>query len=148
MLNRITSFVSFLYGFSSESRIKESSIIPKRFGLYYFDFANLLRLGIVLASAGFIFLHFFTNFVHGEEDYFDDKLSYNIYFKSGDDSMAVMERVEIVGFKELAGKVFLVVRSSMFTLQDTDGYILFDAITAILPDKNFNIQRHKTPQIR
>jgi len=38
--------IKYIYCLSSELRIGESSIIPKRSGLYYCDFANLLRLGI------------------------------------------------------------------------------------------------------
>jgi len=37
-----------LYCFSLESRIEEGGIIPKRSGLHYYNFVNLLRLGIVL----------------------------------------------------------------------------------------------------
>lgn len=71
---------------------------------------------------------------------FDDRYSYDIYFSTGYKLTSVLESVDIVGFEEIAGKTFLVVETSNFSLQDSNGYILFDSVTAIVPDRNFKVK--------
>ena len=78
---------------------------------------------------------------------FDDRKNYDIYFDTGEGGSPVIKHVQIVGYKEISGKVFLVIRSGGFNSKDYEGYILFDAITAILPEKNFSMEPSKEKRI-
>lgn len=71
---------------------------------------------------------------------FKSNVAYNIYFEHGESNYAVLDNVEIVRFEEIAGKVFVVVHSSGFKLKEEEGFILFDSIAAILPDRNFRVK--------
>ena len=79
---------------------------------------------------------------------FDDRISYDIYFSSGDVSTNVVNSVEILRFEEVAGKTFLVIRSSGFNLKEEEGFILFDSISAILPDRNIKVEKTKGIRLR
>ena len=70
---------------------------------------------------------------------FDRATSYDIYFYCDDDSKCVVKNVEIAGFQEIYGKTFIDVKPYGFKLKDTDGYILFDSVSAILPNQDFRV---------
>jgi len=73
---------------------------------------------------------------------FDNHTYYDIFIQSGDGNVSIIKNVEIEGFKEVLGRTFLIVRSSSsFKIKDEDGFILFDAIVAILPDRNFRVEK-------
>lgn len=72
---------------------------------------------------------------------FEKGTAYNIYFISGESNYVVLEDAEIVRFEEIGGRSFVVVRSAGFSLQDDEGFILFDSVAAILPDKNFRVRQ-------
>jgi hypothetical protein len=74
---------------------------------------------------------------------FDDSISYDVYFLSGDNITNVVRSVEIIRFEEIAGKSFLVVRAAGFNLKNEDGFILFDSISAILPDRKIKVEQTK-----
>jgi len=71
---------------------------------------------------------------------FDDRYTYDVYFNSGEGFTTIAEGVEIDGFKEINGEIFLLIRSKAFKLQPADGFILFSSITAILPTSNFRVK--------
>lgn len=76
-----------------------------------------------------------------EEMIFDKRQSYNIYFHSFDDSYsAVIEDVQIIRFQEIANKTFLVIKAKGLKLTEEEGFILFDSISAILPERNFRVK--------
>ena len=77
---------------------------------------------------------------------FDPNIGYKIFFNGYEGQVNVIENVEIVGFTQIGGKDFLMIRSSGFTLDNEQGYILFDAITAIIPDRNIKVNRIKNSQ--
>lgn len=70
---------------------------------------------------------------------FDDNRSYDIHFNDGKYGSSVIKRVEIKGLHEIAGRTFLIIKSKEFKLQESEGFILFDSITAILPEDNFRL---------
>ena len=71
---------------------------------------------------------------------FDDSLKYDIYFTSGEDTVSVVKSIQILEVRDVAGRKFLVVKSQGFKLKPEDGFILFDAIVAIFPDRNFDVK--------
>ena len=71
---------------------------------------------------------------------FDRRVTYDIYFGNSEDYTTVIRDVEIMRVEEIAGRSFLVIKSHGFRLQDVDGFILLDAVTAILPNSEFNVQ--------
>lgn len=79
---------------------------------------------------------------------FDEKIEYDIYFYSGESFTSVLENVTILGFQQIGGKDFLIVRSKGFKLSEEAGYILFDSIIAILPDRNFKVGKTDAIQFR
>ncbi|MBP9853643.1 MAG: hypothetical protein KBD53_02110 [Candidatus Omnitrophica bacterium] len=79
---------------------------------------------------------------------FDEKRGYDIYFRSGENHMSVVEDVSILGFQQIAEKEFLIVKSKGFKLSDDAGYILFDSIIAILPENDFRIRKSDSIQVR
>jgi len=70
--------------------------------------------------------------------YFDEKITYDIYF-SNSEGATIIKSVQILGFQEIGEKLFLVVQPNGFSLKDYEGYIRFDSIQAILPDRNFQV---------
>lgn len=82
------------------------------------------------------------------QNIFDDRTNYDIYFYSGDGQATVLKRVEIIRFQDIAGRTFLVIHSSGFNLKDQEGFILFEAISAILPSRKFNVEKRRNSSIR
>lgn len=74
---------------------------------------------------------------------FDDSISYDVYFLSGESTTNVVRSVEILRFEEIAGKSFLVIRSAGFNLKNEEGFILFESISAILPDRKIRVEQTK-----
>ena len=72
---------------------------------------------------------------------FEKNLEYDIYFSSFNGGLAIIENTEILGIKEVGGKRFLVIKSKGFKLEEGEGYVLFDSIAAILPDRNFKVNK-------
>jgi len=70
--------------------------------------------------------------------YFDDKITYDIYFSNSEETR-IIKSVQIMGFQEIGEKLFLVVQPNGFNLKDYSGFILFDSVQAILPDRNFQV---------
>ena len=71
---------------------------------------------------------------------FDSSLGYDIYFGSGEQESTVVREVDIVGFKDIGQKTFVVVKIHEFKLKDVEGYILLDSVRAILPHGHFRVQ--------
>lgn len=71
---------------------------------------------------------------------FDRRATYDIYFGNSEDYTTVIRDVEIIRIEEIAGRSFMVIKSHGFRLQDVEGFILLDAVTAILPNSEFNVQ--------
>lgn len=61
---------------------------------------------------------------------------YDIYVRQTDESVIIVSNVEVVGFVSIGEKKFLAIRSYGFNIKDDIGYILFDSVIAIFPDKN------------
>ena len=73
---------------------------------------------------------------------FDGKITYDIYY-SNSEKNSIIRSVEILGFQEIGGKLFLTVQPNGFNLKDYEGFILFDSIQAILPDRNYKVDEQK-----
>ena len=68
---------------------------------------------------------------------FDENDRYDIYFASD-----LVQGVKVLGTKEINGEVFLIVSTSNARNRETEGFILFRSVAAILPTSYFNtIQR-------
>lgn len=93
-----------------------------------------------LIAAGSVYSAEATQDIRG---LFDSRVRYIIYFSNGEDAVSVIRDVEIRGFTEIAGKTFLLIKSYGFNLKDVDGFILFDAVMAILPDREFKVETEK-----
>lgn len=78
-----------------------------------------------------------------DKSMFDPNIGYKIFFNGYDGQVNLIENVEIVGFTQIGGKDFLMIKSAGFSLSNEKGYILFDAITAIIPDRNIKVNRIK-----
>lgn len=74
-----------------------------------------------------------------QQSFFKENISYDIYFTGYDGYNTVVKNVEIIGFDEINGKTFLVVRPSGFKLKEVDGFVLFEAVVAIFPNQEFKI---------
>ena len=73
---------------------------------------------------------------------FDKDSTYDIYFEAGYDSEKfIIKGVEIVGFQEIGGKTFLVIKAGGFNLKEDNGFVLFDSVAAILPNWQFKVER-------
>lgn len=79
---------------------------------------------------------------------FDSQQEYDIYFYSSESSTSVLENVNILGFKTIGGKEFLVIRSKGFKLTEESGYVDFAAVIAILPDSHFRVRKSDGIRIR
>jgi len=95
----------------------------------------LLFLSLFVASPALI--------AGAQNGIFDGNTTYDVYFSSSDHDVIVAESVKVLRFEEIAGRTFVVIQSSGFNLKDQEGYVLFDAISAILPDKNFRLRNKK-----
>jgi hypothetical protein len=71
---------------------------------------------------------------------FEKGIVYDIYLQYSDQETSVVEDTEIIRFDEVQGKIFIVVKSHGFKLQDDEGFLLWDAVVAILPDNDFRVQ--------
>ena len=105
----------------------------------------------VVLLGGFAFLLFsVSSLVHAIDvsDYFDKNVSYDIYLQGQDHNLPVIKAVEIVKIEEINGKMFLVVKPSDFTFSPYEGYILFESVTVILPNKKIQLQQTDTIRIQ
>lgn len=75
------------------------------------------------------------------EEVFDRDLEYKIYFSGNNEYTNAIENVLILGFEEIAGRLFLVVQSRGFSITREKGYVLFDSVTAIIPDRDLKVNR-------
>ena len=96
-------------------------------------------LALVIAQAAIVVLLDGAQAAERSIDAFDKATSYDIYFYCDDDSKCVVKNVEIDGFQDIYGKTFLVIKPFGFKLKDTDGFILFDSVSAILPNQDFRV---------
>ena len=71
---------------------------------------------------------------------FDKQTSYDIYLQSDYSTMNVITDVNILRLQEIGGRTFLVVRPSEFILNNTDAFILFEAVKAILPNQKIKVR--------
>lgn len=98
---------------------------------------NVLRVGMFFMI---LFLMFVCpRFVRASDLGFDERVQYDIYFRTSGEEISVINDVEIERMQEIGGRSFLVVKSKGFKLQEAEGFILFDEIIAILPEGNFRI---------
>ena len=81
----------------------------------------------LMSTAG-IFLVPLAAFGEAPAFVFDEGNRYDIYFSYG-----VVKGVNILGTKMVQGSTFLIIALSNLKNQDTQGYILLSAVTAILP---------------
>jgi|GEM_PF-4473739 len=58
---------------------------------------------------------------------------FNIYVSNGTGGIARIENVDIAGFREIAGVVFLVVQEDGFNSKSSEGLIRMDSVQAVLP---------------
>lgn len=102
---------------------------------------SLINTCLVIVLVVFVFSFLNLPLVHAKlnEYGFEDHMRYDIYFYNGEYSTAVIKNVDIEGFREIAGRTFLVIKSHEFKLKQTEGFILFESITAILPGGNFRV---------
>ena len=106
---------------------------------------KIKRIGcLILLLIGFLLTTLHAASV-GEYDFpFDKNYDYDIFINSGQNSLTVIENVQILTFQDIAGRKFLVVQSREFKLQDTKGLIAFDSVTAILPHRSFRMHTTRT----
>lgn len=71
---------------------------------------------------------------------FDENYHYDIYF-----DYEMVKGVKILGVKEIQGEVFLAIATSNLKTKDTEGYIRFDTIKAILPSGYINVNAFDVP---
>jgi len=87
-------------------------------------------------------------FAQSLSNLFDAKLSYDVYVDAGDGSLSAIGDVEILRLTDVGGKSFLVVRRAGFTFNREEGYILFDHIRAILPNRKLKIPSSQSIKIK
>lgn len=63
----------------------------------------------------------------------DSSSLFNIYVSNGTGGIARIENVDIAGFREIAGIVFLVVQEDGFNSKSSEGLIRMDSVQAVLP---------------
>ena len=71
---------------------------------------------------------------------FDKNHQYDIYFE-----YEVIKGAKILGTKDIQGEAFLVVSTSNLKTKETEGYIRFSTIKAILPSGYINVQTFDSP---
>lgn len=64
----------------------------------------------------------------------NSKSAYDLYISSGDSELTIIQDVEIVGYDQIGGIDFLVIRNYGFSLKDQPGYIRVSSVVAILPE--------------
>ena len=73
---------------------------------------------------------------------FEKGTMYDIYFEAGyNNDKFIIKGVEIVGFQDIGGKNFLVIKAGGFNLKEDNGFVLFDSVAAILPNWQFRVER-------
>lgn len=72
---------------------------------------------------------------------FERDTIYDIYFEAGHNDKFIIRGVEIVGFQDIGGKNFLVIKAGGFNLKQDEGFILFDSVSAVLPNWQFKVER-------
>lgn len=87
-------------------------------------------------------------FAGKDAELFDSKQDYDIYFYSSESSTSVLENVNILGFKSIGGKEFLIIRSKGFKLTEESGFIDFESVIAILPDSHFRVRKSDGIRLR
>lgn len=75
-----------------------------------------------------------------DANFFEAKANYDIYLQGTEKELTVIADVEILRVQEILGRTFLVIRPADFTLNPKEGFILFDAVRAILPNNNVKFQ--------
>ena len=101
---------------------------------FYF-FKKYLMIALIVV------LFFLTKSAAGAAyNYFNDRLSYDVYFYNGDTNVSVIKDVNIVRIDDVAGKTFLVIKAAEFSLKDAEGFISYDDVIAVLPNQNYKIQ--------
>jgi len=80
--------------------------------------------------------------------FLNSKMSYDIYLGSYQDNFSVIADVEILRIEEIYGRRFLVIRPAEFTLNVTEGFVLFEAVKAILPNRQLRIQNTNKIKVR
>jgi len=63
----------------------------------------------------------------------DSSALFNVYVSNGTGGIARIENVDIAGFREIAGVVFLVVQEDGFNSKASEGLIRMDSVQAVLP---------------
>lgn len=81
-------------------------------------------------------------------DLFEDGQTYDVHFYGGEAYSSVIENVSIEGFQQIAGKEFLVLSSKGFKLSQESGFIAFESIIAILPNRHFKVRKTNSIQFR
>ncbi len=99
-----------------------------------------------------LFLLFSYSWAKAQGNYdmsdFSDKGGYDIYFYNGYGNSSVIKKLKILGIKQIGDKTFVAVRAYDFKLNDTQGYIALDSITAILPNMEIRVETNQETQIR
>jgi hypothetical protein len=65
------------------------------------------------------------------QEIFDKSVQYNIVYENQPEEIDTIKNVKIVGIVEIYNKVFL--KISVSTFESKYGFILFDAVKAVLP---------------
>ena len=68
-------------------------------------------------------------------------ISYDIYFGDDDGVVNVVTDVNLVRIVDLNGAAFLVIEADEFKLKQREGFVRFDAIIAILPNKHVVVKK-------
>jgi len=71
------------------------------------------------------------------EKMFNRKVDYDIYVQGSYDSLFIIRDVRILHTSEINGKKFLVILPDDFKVSTSEGYVRFDSIHAILPERKF-----------
>jgi hypothetical protein len=80
-------------------------------------------------------------------EYFDKNVSYDIYLLSGDDPVFIIKDVEIIRVDEIEGRKFLVIKKSNFTFKAAEGYVHFDSVQAIIPNREIKFGTQNSREI-
>ena len=98
---------------------------------------------LILVNVLFVLALCFNVYAKGSEaaKLFDKNSVYDLYVQTYQNPMAVINNVEILGFEEINGIQFIVIRSKDFKFQETQGYVRFDSVVAILGNGNFSVKR-------
>jgi len=109
---------------------------------------NPLKRTVLIAVVILVFNGFMLS-AHAAQDLsaFDRSQNYDIYFQGYDGGTYVVRRARIVGSEKIIERDFLVIRDYVgLQVENKQGYILFESITAIFPSSVFNVsgEYHET----